>query len=204
MQVPLWLFVTSLLIAFASREMASLLLRRGGSSGGGFPTTGFTPKDIRAASSFFFQGRRSFTSPSTITSSPPTNTKRDIRPPHSLHHHPLPPHPTLNSKQYSTMANINAASFLELVKNRRTYYQLSASSPIPDSKITEIVSEALKHSPSSFNSQSTRVVVLLKEEHVKLWDIAKEALKAIGEFFLCVLFGVLFLALEKDVWVVNR
>lgn len=77
------------------------------------------------------------------------------------------------------MANISASSFLELIKNRRTYYQISASSPIPDSKITEIVSEALRHSPSSFNSQSTRVVVLLKEEHVKLWDIAKEALKSI-------------------------
>jgi len=77
------------------------------------------------------------------------------------------------------MSAISAASFLELIKNRRTYYQLSASSPIPDSKITEIVSEALRHSPSSFNSQSTRVVVLFKEEHVKLWDIAKEALKAI-------------------------
>jgi len=76
-------------------------------------------------------------------------------------------------------ANVSAATLLTQIKNRRTYYQLSKSSPISDKAITDIVYEALKHSPSSFNSQSTRVVVLLKEEHDKLWDIAKEALKAI-------------------------
>ncbi|KAE8442966.1 hypothetical protein EG329_002504 [Mollisiaceae sp. DMI_Dod_QoI] len=76
-------------------------------------------------------------------------------------------------------SNVSAATFLDQIKNRRTYYQLSKSSPISDKAITDIVYEALKHSPSSFNSQSTRVVVLLKDEHDKLWNIAKEALKAI-------------------------
>ena len=72
-----------------------------------------------------------------------------------------------------------SAPFLEAVKNRRTYYQLKKESPISDAKIQEIVTEALLHVPSSFNSQSTRIVILLKEEHVKLWDIAKDVLKAI-------------------------
>jgi predicted oxidoreductase (fatty acid repression mutant protein) len=72
-----------------------------------------------------------------------------------------------------------SASFLEAVKNRRSVYQLKKESTISDAKIEEIVSEALLHVPSSFNSQSTRLVILLKEEHVKLWDITKEVLKAI-------------------------
>jgi len=33
--------------------------------------------------------------------------------------------------------------------------------------------------PSSFNSQTTRVVLLVKEEHNKLWDIVKEVLKGV-------------------------
>jgi predicted oxidoreductase (fatty acid repression mutant protein) len=72
-----------------------------------------------------------------------------------------------------------SAPFLEAIKNRRTIYPLKKESPIPDAKIEEIVTEALLHVPSSFNSQSTRMVILLKEEHVKLWDIAKETLKAV-------------------------
>ena len=72
-----------------------------------------------------------------------------------------------------------STAFLEAVKARRTIYALSAKSPIPDSKIQEIVEQAVLHTPSSFNSQSTRVVLLVKDEHKKLWDFAKEALKAI-------------------------
>ena len=37
----------------------------------------------------------------------------------------------------------------------------------------------VKHTPSSFNSQSARVVLLLGKHHDKLWDITKEALRKI-------------------------
>ncbi|KUJ07173.1 Nitroreductase [Mollisia scopiformis] len=74
---------------------------------------------------------------------------------------------------------ISSQALLTLMKNRRTYYALSKSSPIPNDKITAIVQDVLKHSPSSFNSQSTRVVVLFGGEHDKLWGFAKEAIKAI-------------------------
>eukprot|EP01065_Artemidia_motanka_P030359 TRINITY_DN36380_c0_g1_i1.p1 TRINITY_DN36380_c0_g1~~TRINITY_DN36380_c0_g1_i1.p1 ORF type:complete len:212 (+),score=0.30 TRINITY_DN36380_c0_g1_i1:35-637(+) len=72
-----------------------------------------------------------------------------------------------------------SSSFLETIKNRRTIYQLSKSSPIPDSKIQEIIKEAVLHVPSSFNSQSTRVLLLVKEEHDKLWEIVKSVLKGV-------------------------
>ncbi|KAK5264426.1 putative nitroreductase [Exophiala xenobiotica] len=75
----------------------------------------------------------------------------------------------------------SSSTFFEAVKARRTIYQLSSESPVPDSKIKEIVKEAVLHVPSSFNSQSTRVVVLLGDEHKKLWgDIVKPAVKAVA------------------------
>ncbi|KAK4052160.1 hypothetical protein OIV83_002455 [Microbotryomycetes sp. JL201] len=73
-------------------------------------------------------------------------------------------------------------SFAEAVKNRRSYYALSNSSPISDSDIEEIIEYYLKHSPSTFNSQSGRAVLVVKEEHEKVWDFVKDGLiGAIGE-----------------------
>jgi predicted oxidoreductase (fatty acid repression mutant protein) len=71
--------------------------------------------------------------------------------------------------------------FLEAVKSRRSYYQLAHESPIPDSKIREIAEHAILHVPSSFNSQSARLVVILGDEHTKLWEeIVKPAVKAVA------------------------
>ncbi|KAL8722644.1 MAG: hypothetical protein Q9181_007442 [Wetmoreana brouardii] len=67
--------------------------------------------------------------------------------------------------------------FSEAVKDRRTYYALSHESTIPDSRIQEIVKDAILHIPSAFNSQSSRAVVLLGEEHTKVWDIITEVYK---------------------------
>ncbi|KAL8695962.1 MAG: hypothetical protein Q9201_007887 [Fulgogasparrea decipioides] len=67
--------------------------------------------------------------------------------------------------------------FFEAVKDRRTYYALSHESTIPDSRIQEIVKDAILHVPSAFNSQTSRAVVLLGEEHTKVWDIITEVYK---------------------------
>lgn len=72
-----------------------------------------------------------------------------------------------------------AQPFLDTMQKRRTYYPLSNKSPISDSRIQEIVKHAILHVPSSFNSQSSRILILLKEEHEKLWDMTKEILKPI-------------------------
>ncbi|CAN9082828.1 unnamed protein product [Alternaria alternata] len=68
-------------------------------------------------------------------------------------------------------------SFMDAVKERRTYYQLNKESPISDKQIAEIAEKALLHVPSSFNSQSTRLVVLLNKDHEKFWDFVLEVLK---------------------------
>ncbi|MFE4711773.1 MULTISPECIES: nitroreductase family protein [unclassified Paenibacillus] len=70
-------------------------------------------------------------------------------------------------------------NFFEAVKGRRSVYAISKESTISDDRIKEIVEEAVLHSPSSFNSQSARAVVLLGENHDKLWNIAEDALRKI-------------------------
>jgi len=71
-------------------------------------------------------------------------------------------------------------SFFDVVKNRRTRYSISNEQVVSDKCIQEIVNEAVKHTPSAFNSQSARVVVLLGEQHNKLWDIVKAEVKKIA------------------------
>lgn len=66
-------------------------------------------------------------------------------------------------------------TLIEVAKNRRTYYNLGRNSPVPDSEIVELVNQAILHIPSSFNTQSTRIVVALHGDHEKVWDIAVEA-----------------------------
>jgi predicted oxidoreductase (fatty acid repression mutant protein) len=74
---------------------------------------------------------------------------------------------------------MTSEAFLDAVKARRTYYGISKEAVISDEKIVELVHEAVKHTPSAFNSQSARVVVLLGENHDKLWDITTNTLRAI-------------------------
>lgn len=70
-------------------------------------------------------------------------------------------------------------TFQEALENRRSHYSLSDESPVSDSKIRSIVECAVKHVPSAFNSQSTRIVLLFGEHHKRLWDIVKETVKGI-------------------------
>ncbi|KAF7136994.1 hypothetical protein CNMCM5793_006745 [Aspergillus hiratsukae] len=70
---------------------------------------------------------------------------------------------------------MSADALIQAAQNRRTIYKLGKNSPVPDSKIEELVNAAILNVPSAFNTQSTRLVVLLHEEHDKLWDLAIEA-----------------------------
>ena len=70
-------------------------------------------------------------------------------------------------------------SFIELIKKRRTIYSLGNNLPVSQDRIAALIKEAVKHSPTAFNSQSSRVVVLFGEYHKKLWNIVKDALRAI-------------------------
>lgn len=70
-------------------------------------------------------------------------------------------------------------SFFEAVKSRRSVYALGKKVALSDARIQEIVTEAVKHAPSAFNSQSSRVVILLGRQHDELWDKTLEILRGI-------------------------
>ncbi|MDO4231840.1 MAG: nitroreductase family protein [Lautropia sp.] len=67
----------------------------------------------------------------------------------------------------------------KVAETRRSIYALNKNLPVPAKDVVALVEHAVKHTPSSFNSQSTRVIVLLGAEHEKLWKIAENALAAI-------------------------
>ncbi|KAG5929034.1 hypothetical protein E4U42_007345 [Claviceps africana] len=73
----------------------------------------------------------------------------------------------------------SADLLLQMAKSRRTIYFLNKTLPIPNSRVVELVNETTLHTPTSFNSQTTRVVVLLGSDHDKLWDITTSTLRAI-------------------------
>ncbi|EPE09700.1 nitroreductase family protein [Ophiostoma piceae UAMH 11346] len=79
----------------------------------------------------------------------------------------------------SQTRRMSSAAFLEAVKGRRSHYALSKDLSISSDRVQDIVKEALREVPSSFNSQSNRVVVLFGAEHDKFWDLVSETLKAI-------------------------
>ncbi|MEK3882951.1 nitroreductase family protein [Paenibacillus sp. PL2-23] len=79
----------------------------------------------------------------------------------------------------SSLQESATKEFYAAVEARRSIYSISKEQVVSDERIQEVVSFAVKHTPSSFNSQSARVVVLLGEKHSKLWSITTETLKAI-------------------------
>jgi hypothetical protein len=87
---------------------------------------------------------------------------------------PIPKHSSFST---TTATMSNSKTFFDAVKERRTYYQLNKEAPISDKQITEIAEKAVLHVPSSFNSQSTRLVVLLNKDHEKFWEFVLEVLK---------------------------
>ena len=75
--------------------------------------------------------------------------------------------------------NIMNRTFLDAIEHRRSYYSLKNESPISDDAIKDIVNLAVKHVPSPFNNQTTRVVILFGKNHKRLWDITKDTLAKI-------------------------
>ncbi|ARP86034.1 nitroreductase family protein [Bordetella genomosp. 9] len=70
-------------------------------------------------------------------------------------------------------------AYIAALKRRRTQYALGRNLPVTQDAVVELIQEAIKHSPSSFNSQSSRAVILFGAQSQKLWDIAKSALRKI-------------------------
>lgn len=66
---------------------------------------------------------------------------------------------------------------IELFKKRRTQYALGKNVILDQEQITDLVKEAVRQAPSSFNSQSSRAVILFGEQSDKFWQLTREALR---------------------------
>jgi predicted oxidoreductase (fatty acid repression mutant protein) len=72
-----------------------------------------------------------------------------------------------------------AKDFYTAVKERRSYYGIGDEKVVLEERISEVVKDAVKYTPSAFNSQGARVVLLFGENHNQLWGITKEILRDI-------------------------
>ncbi|MGH8814604.1 MAG: nitroreductase family protein [Advenella sp.] len=72
-----------------------------------------------------------------------------------------------------------SANVLQHLKNRRTIYALDRDVKVGNDELVSLIQNTIKQAPSSFNSQSSRAVILLGKNQDRVWEIAKETLKAI-------------------------
>ena len=80
------------------------------------------------------------------------------------------------------MSKESLVTLQQAFDERRSIYALGNELPVEPQAIVNMAERVLLHTPSAFNSQSSRLVVLFGAEHQKLWDIAEEKLRvAVGD-----------------------
>lgn len=70
-------------------------------------------------------------------------------------------------------------ALIEAIEKRRTQYALGKNITQEQEEITALVEQAVKLSPSAFNSQSSCVVILFNQQSEKFWHIVMNELRAI-------------------------
>lgn len=70
-------------------------------------------------------------------------------------------------------------SFLNKIEQRRTIYAIGKNVLLEQAKIEETIKQAIRLSPSSFNSQTSRAVTLFGQSHETFWNIVLETLRKI-------------------------
>ncbi len=73
----------------------------------------------------------------------------------------------------------NLKDLQQLAEKRRSIYALNDNLPVSNDEVVDLVEHAILHTPSAFNSQSARIVILFGDDHKKLWDITEETLKVV-------------------------
>ncbi len=74
---------------------------------------------------------------------------------------------------------MSTEAIFEAMKKRRSIYGISKEAVTSDERIQEIVEQVVLHTPSAFNSQTARIIILLGEKHDQLWDYTTNILKEI-------------------------
>lgn len=70
---------------------------------------------------------------------------------------------------YNQDACKSAKAFMDIIKKRRSVYDVGSDLPISQNFIVSCVKETIKHIPTSFNSQTNRALVLFGKSSSDLW-----------------------------------
>jgi hypothetical protein len=70
-------------------------------------------------------------------------------------------------------------NYIEALQKRRSIYAIGNQPMISDDQLQKMITAVVEATPSAYNSQSQRVVLLLGKKHQELWDLVLEALKKI-------------------------
>ena len=68
--------------------------------------------------------------------------------------------------------------YLDAVAARHSEYALGSDIDVSQDKVMETIRAVAEKVPSSYNSQSARAFVLFGEDHLALWEIVRETLRA--------------------------
>ncbi|ESK40379.1 hypothetical protein P256_00831 [Acinetobacter nectaris CIP 110549] len=70
-------------------------------------------------------------------------------------------------------------SFIKEIEKRRTIYAIGNHVQQSNEDLEVLIKKAIRLSPSAFNSQSSRAVILFDDSHKKFWEIVRETLRKI-------------------------
>lgn len=73
------------------------------------------------------------------------------------------------------------SQFNSLAANRRSIYALGDNLSQTPEEIFDLVKQTIKNSPTAFNSQTVRAVVLFGKSSAKVWEIVEDALRKIAK-----------------------
>ncbi|MCL2579743.1 MAG: nitroreductase family protein [Oscillospiraceae bacterium] len=71
------------------------------------------------------------------------------------------------------------SDFYKAMENRRTIHQLSKEALVPQERLEQVIGNALKLTPTAFNGQEQRLLLLMDKKHDWFWNLVKSTLKAI-------------------------
>ena len=67
-------------------------------------------------------------------------------------------------------------NFIEALEHRRSHYAISAAMSTSEEEIIKTIDRIMLAIPSAYNSQSSRVVLLMGVHHICMWGIVKQCL----------------------------
>lgn len=69
--------------------------------------------------------------------------------------------------------------YISQLKKRRSIYHIGTNVNLSDEDLETLIQSAIKESPSAFNAQSSRAVILFGQAHKKLWQLVEKNLKPV-------------------------